>query len=214
VPTRREGVRHLEALSQKIADIVCSEVSAGAEDREIYEFASKLLVNCTFDILVIFCLAYAAGVLLPVAVAYALVAVFKYFAGGAHAQKMLNCLLIGICVYLGIGLGARALAVSAQHLVWIAYVVCSLLALASFALYAPSAHPNKPLRTKQHRQRLKRCAMSALIAVLVLKLVWLVRPFAPDVVFWSGCLALVWQSLILLPESQRLFDNSERYMFK
>jgi len=203
----------MEALARRIAGIVSDQTSASPEDREVYEFAMKLVINTTVDVLVIFLLAYLLGVLRPVALAYAVVALLKYFAGGAHASKMLNCLVTGAAVYLGIGLGARAMAHSPSPVAWGAFLVIGSLALVVFALNAPAVPPQKPLRSMRQRRHLRRGAMVALAGILLLGLAWLMRPFASPELFWAGCMSLVWQSLILLPGSQRLFDNLERYMF-
>ncbi len=203
----------MEALARRIAGIVADQTAASPEDREVYEFAMKLVINTALDIAVIFSLAYALGILRPVAFAYGLVTLLKYFAGGAHASKMLNCLVTGTAVYLSIGLGARALATLARHGSGVVFLVVGSLAFLAFVLYAPAVPPYKPLKSVRQGKYLRKGAMTALGAILLLGVVWLLRPFAAPEFFWAGCISLVWQSLILLPGSQRLFDGLERYMF-
>lgn len=203
----------MEALARKIAGIVSDQTSASPEDREVFEFAMKLVINTAVDVGVIFSLAYILGVLRPVALAYVLVALLKYFAGGAHASKMVNCLVTGTAIYVCIGFGARALAGMAEHGSWAAFLVIASLALLAFALYAPAVPPQKPLKSVRQGKYLRRGAMIALGGVFLLGVVWLSHPFTDPEFFWAGCISLVWQSLILLPGSQRLFDRLERYMF-
>ena len=203
----------MEALARKIAGIVSDQTSASEEDREVYEFAMKLLVNCTVDVVVIFSLAYLLGILPATALAYVLVALFKSFAGGSHASKMLNCLVTGVTVYIGIGFAARTLARLPNSAAWGAFVTIGSLAVIVFAMYAPAVPPQKPLKSISQRRHLRTGAMIALAVTLILGLAWLISPFTAPELFWAGCMSLVWQSLILLPGSQRLFDSIERYMF-
>jgi accessory gene regulator B len=191
---------------------VSDQTSASLEDREVYEFATKLLVNTTVDIAVILSLAYLLGILPAVALSYMLVAVLKYFAGGAHASKMLNCLVTGTMLYTGIGLAARTLARLPDSIAWGAFLTIGSVALTVFTLYAPAVPAQKHLRSPGHLRRLRRGAMIALATVLAMGLAWLMAPFTAPELFWAGCMSLVWQSLILLPGSQRLFDNLERYI--
>ena len=207
------GARRTEALARKIAGIVAAEIGASPEDREVYEFALKLVIDTMLDVAVIFSLAYVFGVLRPVAVAYVLVAILKYFAGGAHASKMVNCLILGTIVYLGLGLAARGLGQLSEQISWAAFLSVGMLATVVFFRHAPVTPPNKPLKSVRHRNYLRKNAMITLGVVLAAMTIWLTRPFSSPDVFWSGLLALVWQSLILLPGCQRLFDTLERFMF-
>lgn len=203
----------MEALARKLASVVSDQTSASPEDREVHEFAMRLLINSVADVVVILSLAHLLGVLRIVAFAYILLAVLKYFAGGAHASKMLNCLVIGVTVFTSIGLSARALAQLPTLIAWGAYLIVALVAITVFYVFAPAVPPQKPLRSIGQRTVLRRCAMITLVITLILGLMWLKNPFAAPELFWAGCISLVWQSLILLPVGQRLFDRVERYLF-
>ena len=203
----------MEVLARRIANIVSDQTSALPEDREVYGFAAELLVSSTVDLVVVLSLAHLLGIFRPVIVAYVVIASLKYFGGGIHASKMINCLVTGVTVCLAIGLGARALAPLPNTIAWGAFLTTGLLALAAFISYAPVECSRKPLRSKVQRDRLRTGAMIVVLLSLVLGLAWLIRPFTAPELFWAGCMSLVWQSLTLLPGSQRLFDHIERQMF-
>lgn len=190
-----------------------SEVKASDEDREVYEFAAKLVVNTAVDVAIIFGFAFLLGVLPSVMLAYCLVALLKYFAGGAHASKMLNCLITGVAVYLGIGAGARVLSTLPYSAAVCAFGAIGSGTLRAFLLFAPAVPPQKPLKSVRHRGYLRKGAVVSLFVILAAGITWLARPFASAELFWAGLLALVWQSLILLPGTQRLFDRMELHMF-
>ena len=203
----------MSSTRQRWLKAVADQTGASPEDVEVLEFGAKLLVNCVMDITVIFTIAFFLGTLPSVAVGYFVVAVLKYFAGGAHAHTMLNCLIIGVVVYTSMGLLAHTLATWSPITPPITFAGVSALSVGAFTKFAPATPPQKPVRSARHYQHLKKGALLTLSAVLILGAFYLIRPFAPQELFWAGCLALVWQSFILFPGSRRLFENIERYLF-
>ncbi len=198
--------------SKKFIQSLARETGASPEDAEVFEFGLILLINGLIDIAVIFTIAYCLGFFQNVVIAYTVAAVLKYFAGGTHARTMSNCLIIGTVAYTSIGLVSQVLPGDSPLMLSVSFGFVAGLSLVSFLRYAPNSPPQKPVRSVRHYGQLRRGSLIVLSIILLVGVSWLLRPFAPAELFWAGCLALVWQSFILLPCSKRLFNLIERHL--
>ncbi|MEW6524296.1 MAG: accessory gene regulator B family protein [Bacillota bacterium] len=197
----------VEALARRMARGIAAPLSLGDDDREVLEFASKLLVVCVLDVTVILAVACLLRVVPQVVTAYLTVVVLKSFAGGAHASRVGPCLVTGILVYSAIGLLARAAAPLGQGAAWTGYTTVAVVAVFAFLRHAPAPPPHKPIKIQARRKALRTGSLLALASVLAASLVWLLRPFTEPGAFWAALLGMVWQSLILFPATQRLFSR-------
>ncbi len=192
-------------FSRRWARFLSSKASLSQEKEIILAYVIEVLVINVSNAALTLLLGFLLGVLPGTAVCLATVAVFRLFAGGAHASSPWRCAVVTILVFPALALLAATLSPLKQPYVDFLAVVAILTGLVLIALRAPVDTPSAPVISPVRRKRLK--YLSIVVLFIVAAIIFCLRnsawAYAPQM---RLCLILsvLWVSLILSGAGQRL----------
>lgn len=144
----KSGVEKLNInqLAGGAAAYLTRELTLEPGKTDTLRFGLEIIFCITIKAIILFSLAYALGILPEVTVALFLSSFYRLFSGGAHCSSYLNCLSLGLLIYLTAGeLGLRLVPyLSSDSLIYLLFAG-GLLSGLCVILWAPGEVPFKKI---------------------------------------------------------------------
>ncbi|WP_081214292.1 accessory gene regulator ArgB-like protein [Neomoorella thermoacetica] len=174
-------------------------------DTEVILFGMRLFFTSASGYVALIIIASLLGIL-PYALAAAITAsVFRIFSGGAHASSPLRCNLIGVGVFLVIGLVTKVCSFAGSVARNITIII-TLFGMYIIYTYVPAETPGKPISSQIQRKYLRIISFS-LLTIWCIVSFWGLS-YTPGInekkIVLSSCLGMSWQLFTLLPLSYRV----------
>lgn len=159
--------KYYKSISQFLIDID----SINESDRELYEYALKVLFRSLTNVIIATVVGIIFGMIKECFCFLAVFIVLRKFTGGLHLEKYVHCLLCSTIMLLLSLTTIKCLEnVNYNSFLW--FVIVMLLSLMIFAVLAPCENHNKPLMHKEKKfyklASLLFCAV-CLVLMIVLK---------------------------------------------
>lgn len=189
---------------EQLSEYLRKEMKVTAETIEIVRYGLEVFLSTLGGILAILVIGAIFRVVPEALAAVVAVAALRVFAGGAHCSTAVRCALVSGLVFPGIGLLSRCIfSFLLPHMeVFLGGVF--LVGLMSAYFLAPVDSPEKPIRTAQHRRRLRRLAMvTVLVLVSAIYVLFQTTPNASTLIVAAG-FGLLWECFVLTSMGHKL----------
>lgn len=200
----------------KLAGVVAAHMAQATglekDKTDQLRFGLEIIMGTLIKGAILFSLAYLLNVLPQVALALAAGGLFRLLSGGAHCTSYWRCLVLGVTVYLFIGLAAVSIA-NLITLKWFNAMVGTFIfiAIACTVKWAPG---EVPYRTMVRRQISKFKVLSLLYLSLWAGLVIYLVNGTNYSLFLAALLALAMQTLSFTPWGYGLVARVDGLMAK
>lgn len=173
-------------------------------------FGMRLFFTSASGYVALIILASLLGIL-PYALAAAITAsIFRIFSGGAHASSPLRCNLIGVSVFLVIGLVTEKCSF-AGSIAGNITIIITLFGMYIVYTYVPTETPGKPISSQIQRKYL-RIISFFMLAIWCIASLWELNyttGIYEKKIVLSSCLGMSWQLFTLLPLSYRVVGKMD-----
>lgn len=147
-----------EKLSKKCTNFIKDNINKTETELEKIQYGIHVILINVFKLLLLFITAYFLGILDYTIIAYISFAALRSFASGVHADSSIKCIITNYIIFLGNVY--LSLSFSLKKVYVAAIFAISLILV---ILYAPADTEERPLMSKNLRDRLK--AKSILIVL-------------------------------------------------
>ncbi|MDW7675163.1 MAG: accessory gene regulator B family protein [Bacillota bacterium] len=195
----------MKKVAEKLVQLNMDLNTGEKASAEVILFGLRLIIHSVLHVAIILVLAYFFGFFYEAMVALVVGSTMKVFSGGAHANHIVKCIIVGTIIYLLIGFSGKHLGsiVGVNYLIWI---VVSLFALYSTYKLAPAPAKNKPIKSFAHKENLKKLALNVVSVAIFLSFI-VGYILEQSGLFYGVLLALLWQSLSLWPLTFRILES-------
>lgn len=208
----------IDKISKSFASIVSSNLSLGHDQEEVIAYGAFALIQTVLSIFAIAVLGLLLGVFAESMIISFAAAILRKFSGGVHATKPLNCAVIGMIIFCGIGLLVKHVFIKIE-IVYLIGLISLGFAFVFFVMikYSPVGSVNKPLKNLDKRKRLKKQSLmftTSMLAVnIVLTYVYVhtnnINFLAVAVCISAGVL---WQSITLVSLGHIIIESLDTFM--
>lgn len=164
----------IERNVKRLVDQAVSHNVLAEKERPIIEYGLNWAINCFGSLVGFVILGFLVGFPNLIVIGAVVGGVFRFFSGGAHLDRPLDCFLLSSVVLILSGYLAKysALLIANLEPLWKAGIASVILAIGLFFglriidIYAPAANEKRPIVDPNERQRLKH--FSFIFAFLIL----------------------------------------------
>ncbi|MHB8170191.1 MAG: accessory gene regulator ArgB-like protein [Thermincolia bacterium] len=128
----------------------------------------------------------------------------RSYSGGAHATAPIRCNIIGVNVFVSIGLMAKYFNGLVNPLLLI--IPVALISFGAIYLYAPAEAPGKPIQSMLKRATFRTSSFILLVFWTVMAVFLALNSTALDGFLLASTLGICWQSISLTPAGHRLME--------
>lgn len=192
----------IEKTSESVMTYIRNSLpNKSEEELEKIKYGIDIFLMNFYKIPVLWIIAYASGVFIPMVIATLSFGVMRMFAAGIHARKGWTCLLMTGIVLFGIVIFATFLPLNFTHKTTL-FAFSLMLVL----LYAPADTEEKPLINPKLRQRLKIKTVAISILLYSLSVIF----FSSDIIGSILIYSIFAESLLITPVLYKLFKRRYR----
>jgi Membrane protein putatively involved in post-translational modification of the autoinducing quorum-sensing peptide len=181
------------------------------DKRRIYYYSFQIILGGLIKAVFLISLAILTGSFTETFSLIAFYAGFRTLAGGYHMDDFLNCMLVSLAMFIGLGL-----IVKYAYFYWTPAALlifsCSVFAVALFTAikYAPAETSFKPMNNLKRNIFLKRASIVYLIAWQVLSFFLCYKNL--KLLMFAGCLGILLESFSISPAGYKFFDGISNIM--
>lgn len=192
---------NLELISKNISNNLKNELNLDEDKRSIIEYGIFAFFQMSISILLVAIIGFFFNVMIEALIISFSGAILRKFSGGAHASTPTNCSIVGllICVlpsYIikNIGLNSGCLVVIGILIYIISFIIIYKL--------APVDSPNKRIKKKEKRKRLKRGSIIILSIYMIFVVINISIYYIKEMnslLIYSACIyvGILWQIFTL-----------------
>jgi len=185
------------------------------KDEEVLLFALRLVKTSVMGYTLLFIVSWIFGVWQYAFAAGITAALFRVFAGGAHASAPIRCSIIGAVVFTSIGLAVNGF-YSGMSIYQFAVLLAAvfLVSLYMFYLYVPADTPGKPITSKVQRAYLRVISFSLLVmwSAAVCYVFVNSRALFVEKLVVASVGGLCWQAFTLTPPGYFTFERFDVFL--
>ncbi len=198
-------------MIEKVLDSICEKVNIKLKEEipditsdriEVIDYGLRMIIGEIPKLIIMFCIAYLLGVLPLAILSYIILSPYGMFAGGAHANSHIGCIITTPAVYCGgVILSQNLLQVISLErylTIFAVWIFGSIMCL----IYAPADTENVPILRKKERRFKK------IMACITLTISLVVSIFLNNIVISNilifGCLI---RSIMITRPIYILFNN-------
>ncbi|MDA8233439.1 MAG: accessory gene regulator B family protein [Clostridia bacterium] len=192
----------LERWIANKATVMAQELGYDDDKREVLQYSMTILSTTILGFLAIGLVGALVGVAGLALTAGLSAGILRAYSGGAHATSPIRCNVVGVIIFIGIGLVAKYLNGWVEPL-WLVIPI-ALLGFGSIYLYAPAEAPGKPIQSMLKRATFRRISFSLMGFWTGIAGFLAVNSMALDGFLVASALGICWQSISLTPAGHGL----------
>ncbi len=191
-----------ERISNAIAKEIASSMEMDKDQEEIIAYGAFGFLQTLWSIILVTAFGLVFGVLLEILILSTTASLLRKYSGGVHASTPNRCAFLGVIVF-----GVFALLIKNYSFLLSnpqLAILASILLLISFFLihkYSPVDSPNKPIKDKEVKKKLRRGSITLTFLIILIVLVFTVLQFFSNFTFNNIVISLsmgaLWQSFML-----------------
>lgn len=200
----------INLASRKVAEVL-SDYVGRSKDVDYIRYGIEIMIRGFIKLLVLFFIAYAFGLLLPMIIVWSTFVVFRFITGGHHYSTYLRCLIVGTLSLVSI----------AYFVTKFEYVFdrSGLLVLSTYTIiiglyfsfkYAPSNHFYRKM-TEHQKGRLKIVSVIA-VSVWGNLIFLLIYSSVSTALILASILGFLFQMMSIHPYSYLFVNNVEKLL--
>ncbi len=201
---------HIMLSDQLLTRVAAFLARETGRDADVLLFGLRLFWTSFSGYATLIAVGALLGILPHALIAGVTAAVLRVFSGGAHASSPGRCNLIGVTVFVALGLVVKFHGTLAALALKFLFPGLALIGLAIAYKYVPADTPGKPITSRVQKRYLRAVTFSLLLLWGVGGLLWVLGPlagiFSPEVVL-SMSLGLAWQLFTLTPLGYRVVEG-------
>jgi len=189
--------------------------ATGLEEDKVGQlrYGLEIIMGVLIKGAVLFTLAYLLNIVPQVALALAVAGLFRLLSGGGHCTGYWRCLVLGVTIYLLIGLAAANTAgLVTLHLLKIMAGIVIIMSVACTVKWAPGVVPYRVLDGKREINMFK--TLSLLYLLFWAGLIIHLADRANCSLMLSALLALAMQTISFTPWGYGLLARADRLMIR
>ena len=191
--------------SFQCADAMKRQLNENNEKRRIYYYSFQIILGGLVKAAFLIILALLTGSIIETFSVILFYAGLRTLAGGYHMDDYLNCMLVSLAMFIGLGL-----AVKYTYYYWapagllILSLFVFVIALLSSIRYAPAGTSFKPMNNTKRNSFLKKASVFYVIVWQLLNIFFFYKGYT--LLMFSGCLGLLLESFSISPAGYAFFD--------
>ncbi|MGE5328337.1 MAG: accessory gene regulator ArgB-like protein [Deltaproteobacteria bacterium] len=185
----------VDALSNKLTLIIKMNVQdIDDEKAEIINYGLKSIFSLITKTVIILLLAYWLGILDLMLITIISIAIYRLFAGGAHANSHITCLITTSMLYFGTIYLSKWLSLYVLN-VKPFYLVIFIVNCIIIYLYAPADVQQKPIMSKTLKEKLRIESVFSMSLIVIISLTIINNTVISNILI----LTTLFQSITMLP---------------
>lgn len=208
----------IDKISKSFAHVVSSNLSFGHDQEEVIAYGAFALIQTVLSIFAIAVFGLLLGVFVESMIISFAAAILRKFSGGVHATKPINCAVIGMIIFCGLGLLVKHVFINIEF-VYVIGLISLGFAFVFFVMikYSPVGSVNKPLKNLEKRKRLKHQSLMFTISMLAVNIVLTyVYVHTNNIKFLTVAVCIsagvLWQSLTLVSLGHIIIESLDKFM--
>lgn len=209
----------MEQLANRIASKIASELTFDGEKKQVLSYGLTAILQSVVMTITVAVLGALLHVFFESLTICFAVSLLRKYSGGAHAQTIASCTVVGILTCLLFGLIAQYMGDKpVPDLIYIILIlIIFLYSLAIAVQKAPVDSPNKPIRTETKKKRMKKATIFLLSLYLVVStILFLYRDSSSLIGNIMICLlfSTVWQMSSLTKGGKIALEGLDRVVYR
>ncbi len=202
----------IEQLAKSISDKISAEVVLSDDQKEVIAYGIVACLQTIFSFGLIVLCGLIFNILPETLIIAFSISILRKYSGGAHASSPTRCSIIGTIVAVGM---AAFVAYVMQPFLNLCVIFISAIITFTTAFYliyklAPVDSPQKPIKTKKKKHKLKRASLSVLLVYLFIiainSIVYLnTKVMFYNIISFCICLGMTWQAFTLTRGGHLIF---------
>jgi accessory gene regulator B len=205
----------METLVKSLTSIFTKQLSLDQDKEQIIAYSLRLVISSIIGYLAIILIAYPLNILhitIPMAIAHS---VLRVCSGGAHASTSTHCFIIGSLIFSALGLIVKWLLPIYNFMyISVSSAFIFIIAILIIKKYAPADVPDKPIKAKAQREKLKKLSLWVVIIwylVIKLSLLFTGDRYATFIIATGW--GILWQSFTLTKAGYKFTEFLDSLLF-
>ncbi|ACQ52469.1 accessory gene regulator B family protein [Clostridium botulinum] len=202
----------IEQISNKIGSKISSNLNLDKDTQEIITYGAFAVLQILWSFLCVVILGYICNVLLESIIISLVIAVFRKYSGGIHANSPNKCAIFGAIICAGFALIVKNININLNLIFILIFILVFIYSYYAIFKFVPVDTKSKPIDNIDEKLRLKKCSflvISILFLIEILFVLLYLKYKYIALIYYGSCvlMGVLWQSFTLTPISKKMFAN-------
>ena len=209
---------NVDLLSKKISNNLKDELNLDEDKRSIIEYGIFAFFQMGISILLVAIVGLIFNVIIESLIISFTGAILRKSSGGAHASTSANCSIVGILISVLPAYILKNINLNSNYLIFIGLLIY-IISFRIILKCAPVDTPNKPIKKKEKRKRLKRGSIIILSIYMILVFINISIYYINNVdslLTYSACIyiGVLWQVFTLTKYGHIIINKIDSLLIK